>query len=453
MQPSHKTTRRIFLFLFPFTLFLASGCQKNTTPVELTRPQLTLSAEAGVIEAWLTVTTEEAQGGEVVLTRDGTERLRFALPPVTNGAMAETTVVDTGLLPAHSYSYAARLVKEGQTAARSNSVQLTTMDTTSHNFNWEITEFGGVHGTSALYDVAIISPTDIWAVGEIHTAETDTFDSLGNWVSPYNAVHWDGSEWELRRITYDNSFWTIKSVFAFSANDIWFSAFVRWDGVNFIELPIPDILIGYGINKVWGTSSKDLYVVGTQGLIAHYDGSGWQRIESGTELPIQDIWGMVNPRSGSTELFMVASNIYLNEGKKLFQLKNGHFHTVPDSGLSWALGSVWFLSEFKYYIAGAGIYPKLKSQWNQPWQHYPPGVVTSYFTYRIRGTGLNDVVAAGAFGEIVHFNGSNWKNFYESTRLFNGAYFSVDIKGSIVVATGIENPRAVIAMGMRNRFH
>ncbi|RMH95872.1 MAG: glucosyl transferase, partial [Calditrichaeota bacterium] len=220
MLLSNKSTRPFFLFLLPFTLFLFTSCQKNTTPVELAQTKLNLTAEPGVIEAWLTITADEAQGSEVVLTRDGVERLRLPAVP-------ETTVVDTGLLPAHSYTYAARLEREGRTTARSNSVQLTTMDTTSHEFSWEIYEFGGVHGSSVLYDVAIISPTDIWAVGEIHTAETDTFDSLGNWVNPYNAVHWDGIEWDLKHIRTNAcggvDYPPIEAIFAFSANDILFS--------------------------------------------------------------------------------------------------------------------------------------------------------------------------------------------------------------------------------------
>ncbi|NIT55476.1 MAG: hypothetical protein GWN00_04345, partial [Aliifodinibius sp.] len=107
---------------------------------------------------------------------------------------------------------------------------------------------------------------------------------------PYNAVHWDGQQWELKRITYDGSPWPIRSIFAFSANDIWFDAFVRWNGTNFIQLPIPSILIGHSINKTWGTSSNDLYVVGSKGLIAYYDGS-WQRLESGTDVNLTDVLG------------------------------------------------------------------------------------------------------------------------------------------------------------------
>jgi hypothetical protein len=147
-------------------------------------------------------------------------------------------------------------------------------DTTSHNFVWTIDTFGvGGRGSSYLLDVSVINENDIWAVGEVHTAETDTFDSLGNWVPPFNAVHWNGQEWELRRILYQGGFWTIRSIFAFSSYNVWFSAIVKWNGLNFVEMPIPGIFIGHTISKMWGTSGNDLYVVGSEGLIAHSTGA------------------------------------------------------------------------------------------------------------------------------------------------------------------------------------
>ena len=57
------------------------------------------------------------------------------------------------------------------------------MDTTSHNFIWEIDTLG--IGGSYLNDVAIIDENNIWVVGNI---ETDT--------ATYNAAHWDGNECE-----------------------------------------------------------------------------------------------------------------------------------------------------------------------------------------------------------------------------------------------------------------
>jgi len=69
-------------------------------------------------------------------------------------------------------------------------------DTTSHNFKWQKFTFGQ-HSSSALYDVAIIDENNIWAVGEIYTNDT-----LGN-PDPYayNALHWDGIKWEVKKIT------------------------------------------------------------------------------------------------------------------------------------------------------------------------------------------------------------------------------------------------------------
>ena len=70
------------------------------------------------------------------------------------------------------------------------------MDTTSHNFTFEMITFGGQIGSSVLFDVAIINENNIWAVGEIWIADTS---QLG--YTKYNAVHWDGNSWELKRIT------------------------------------------------------------------------------------------------------------------------------------------------------------------------------------------------------------------------------------------------------------
>jgi len=49
-------------------------------------------------------------------------------------------------------------------------------------------------------------------------------DSLGQTVR-YNAIHWDGAKWELKRIYYYGAcsaveYPTLKSIWAFSENDI-----------------------------------------------------------------------------------------------------------------------------------------------------------------------------------------------------------------------------------------
>ena len=64
---------------------------------------------------------------------------------------------------------------------------------------------------------------------------------------------------------------------------------------------------------MWGTSDNDLYIVGNNGLIAHYDGRQWQRIESGTDTQIRDIWGYVDKITGEKKILCAVSNVIRSE--------------------------------------------------------------------------------------------------------------------------------------------
>jgi hypothetical protein len=437
--------QRTLLQLCLATLLLCLwGCRQSTEPAPA---QLRLTAEAGVVEAWLTINVENAADAEVLITRDGAERLRFP-------AVAETTVVDTGLLPAHNYSYAARLVRNGQTKARSNSVELTTMDTTSHDFTWEIYRFGNLQiGSSQLYDVAIVDENNIWAVGEISAA-----DSLGNWVNPYNAVHWNGSEWELRRINFYScpngtspTPFPIQAVLAFDENDIWFTrggSIVHWDGSSFVhDCQINEVISG-SIYKLWGTASNDLYAVGALGTIAHYDGQRWRRIESGTELDFQDIWGASESRTGDIQIFAVASKPFSSVDHFLLQLAP-RIAVSTEAGIIGSLSSVWFLPNRKYYAVGAGVFTKL--EYSQSTWRDISFLIPNYYREKIRGNSMSDVFIVGHYGLVSHYNGVSWDSFLALDGTFNG----LATKGNVVVAVGQESVgfaggQAVVLVGKRN---
>ena len=111
-----------------------------------------------------------------------------------------------------------------------------------------------------LYDVAIIDENNIWAVGEIMIADTSQ-----NGYTTYNAVHWDGSGWELKRITVllrfaDNKveqLIQLKAIFAFNENDIWIvwmEIMIRIENgvqlTNSFSLPSN---VSMSINKMWGS--------------------------------------------------------------------------------------------------------------------------------------------------------------------------------------------------------
>ena len=95
------------------------------------------------------------------------------------------------------------------------------------------------------------------------------------------------------------------------------------------------------MNKIWGTSSQDLYVVGYGGNIAHYNGSSWTKIESGTDLDIQDIWGIID-KDGSKFILCTAYNFASGGEKKLLSIDNdnviGEIPWVENRELCWISG-------------------------------------------------------------------------------------------------------------------
>ena len=293
------------------------------------------------------------------------------------------------------------------------------------------------HSSSVLYDVAIIDENNIWAVGEIYMN-----DSLGN-PDPtfYNAVHWDGNNWELKRILYQVSIWSIKTIYAFNENDIWFSAFVRYFNGQFIELPIPDILMGWSKNKIWGSSSNDLYVVGNSGNIAHYNGASWTKIESGTTLNIYDIWGDINPYTNEYEIIALASDLFSGNGTKILKINSNDVESVSTEGLPLSMNALWFKSQKIYYAVGDGFYSTRKL--GNPWVRDLS--IPRYYKMTIKGTNFNNIFLGGAYGLLMHYNGMDWKNYQFIQVNYNDFFPSIDLKGNLVCAVGANgNNKAII---------
>ena len=149
------------------------------------------------------------------------------------------------------------------------------LDTTSHNFTWAKYTFFGNTGSSGFKDVAVINDSDIWAVGSMY-ATPDTVD---------NAAHWDGEKWDLLQIQFyticgqsHTTPYIINAVFAFSKNDVWFATageILHYINGTYEHHCSIISLINGGINKIWGTSSSNLYAVGNAGSIICYNGSSW----------------------------------------------------------------------------------------------------------------------------------------------------------------------------------
>jgi len=223
-------------------------------------------------------------------------------------------------------------------------------DTTSHNFVWEIDTLG-IYG-SYLNDVAIIDENDVWVVGNI---ETDT--------ATYNAAHWDGNEWVFYSIAPEGFFGPITAVFAFSNNDVWFGKYglpIHFDGESFVKYsPSNGGHPGQpSIEAIWGTTSSNIYFVGDNGSIVHYEGSTFTKMASGTNTPIVDVWGrdendiyfcQFNSTTGH-------SGILHYDGNQLESLY--YFESIVHNSdtLSGAIHTIWIYEDTLYAGFSSGIW-------------------------------------------------------------------------------------------------
>ncbi len=407
----------------------------------------------------LTLTVEDVSCTEawIKLSASGTE-LPASVKLYANDTLkqtlelttADTLIYDEGLLPNRTYAYRAELIKPQKPTVKSQTVTATTLDTTSHDFTWETFTFGGANGSSYLRDVAIINENDIWAVGEIHTE--DDFDSLGHY-QPYNAVHWNGEEWELRRVMFyidPDQPWAGKTsspcetIFFFGGNsfaitsNVQIAIFDESGNYQILKMGFP-WEERFTINAMWGTSSSDFYVVGNNGNIAHYDGSGWEKIESGTELDIQDIYGI--EKNGEEIIACAITNIATAGNGEILLFRNGRKQTIFwPSGLR--INSIWYKTERQMFACGDGIYKRIGINW----ERQIPFENTTY-TEKVRGNDINDLFVGGDFGFLAHYNGLSWK-VYDTGNV--ALFYSLSVKGDLVVGVGERNAKGVVYLGRRN---
>jgi hypothetical protein len=306
-------------------------------------------------------------------------------------------------------------------------------------------EFGD-HASSVLLDVAIINDNDIWAVGEIFvndsTGEPDP-DS-------YNAAHWNGQQWKLLRVpvqicgTPAVGSPMLYSVFRLSPDSILFTEggnLVIWDGFGFSQECLPSGLILGTLRKIWVSPSSDVYLVGDRGTIVHWDGTSWQRIESGTDVNINDVWGAVDLLSGETRIYAGATT-FGSTGERLLLEIHADGTT---SSLSWepqrSIESVWFVSPDKVFVAGGSVFVGKPGGWEEVSE------LSIYYSERVRGSDRNNAFVVGHFGQVGHFNGMSWRYYPEF--FANGIYYSVNVTENVIVAVGQIGGRAAILRGSR----
>ena len=422
-------------------IILLQTCNSVEPPPDNSTINLSLEDVAS-IEAWIKLTTINLPlPTTVTLTKNNVVGQNIIL------THADTLLYIDSLLPNTTYNFHATSIQNPASSISSNLLQVTTLDTTSHNFTFETWTFGE-HSTSVLYDVAVINENNIWAVGEIFLN-----DSLGQ-PDPhaYNAAHWNGNEWEIKKISVEfrGNLITppLEGVFAFSSSDIWLvgSLPIHGDGNDWEIFDLRTTVDpNLSLSKSWGTTSNDIYFVGRAGSIAHYNGTSWQKIESGTNLNLYDIYGDYSETSGTYEILVAGANRSVSSEKQILKVSNTTTVTpLVTEGITSSIVDIWFKANRKYYVCGAGLFSKNNIETSEAWEEL---TVSSVYLESIDGYELNDIVVCGSFGELLHYNGSSWMLYDDMPG--GSLLLSVKIKDNLVVTVGINNSNAFVALGRR----
>jgi hypothetical protein len=445
MKNSNKKYYRSIYLLISLLITIIS-CDTNEPPIppETEKPTLSLTLEdVSCIEAWIKLETTNLELPAALILNQFNPN-GDTISQILNLNTQDSLLYVDSLLPNQTYIFQSFIQTINQS---SNELNVTTLDTTSHDFTFETFTFGGTAGSSTLYDCAIISPENIWAVGEMYVADTSQ-----NGYTTYNAVHWDGSEWELKRIYYYGAcsaveYPPLKAIWAFSENNIVITngGSIGWFDGNTVNLDcrVNPLLTG-AINKIWGSDSNNLYVVGNNGNIAWYNGTRWTRIESGTEVSIIDVFGLVTKAINQKKVFCAVSDIINNPGQyKILTINENNSVDSLHWDLDRSTASTWSNNGWIVYTSGGGVFNNKSGRWIEE------RTIPLYYTNRIRGNGLNDIFAVGDFGLLAHYNGLKWNIYQEFLQLPVTAFYSITVKENIMAIVGYNGEKALIIIGRR----
>jgi hypothetical protein len=152
------------------------------------------------------------------------------------------------------------------------------------------------------------------------------------------------------------------------------------------------------LSAVWGSSDRDVWMVGDAGTALHWDGLGFTVSATGTSVDLRGVWG-----SGASDVWVVGRTGGMSDSPSILHWDGVAWTAVPGTqGLQ--LNCVWGAGASDVWAGGdAGALV----HWNgAAWTAVPSG--TSKVLGAIWGASASDVTAVGDASAIQHWGGTSW---------------------------------------------
>lgn len=436
MNPTTRMSLLLSVLVFGMTL----SCQSPNDPDPPVDPGPGVLALELTASPRLTSMQVKLSAHPADLPLDSLVLLRNDLPADTLRLTKPDTILSlTGLTPSTTYIWKVT-GKKNTRLFSSNPLPTRTMDTTSHDFTWQVDTIGAPG--SILWDVAIVNDTCVWVVGDILKYPYDSSDR-------YNAAMWNGKTWTKVRINtpihpsgtlsptiiytilyVDGQLWITTDDGGYAVSDNYGKT---WKPNRF---PVESAR-GF-LKRAWASSKSNIYWVGTNGSITHYDGKNFWLVESGTTMDLTDIDGTSN----GSEIWVTGWTTTFPGGSVLLKIFENKVTTLwnysdrnPDDPRQTILTNVWRnpIDQNWWVVGGNGqLFIHNRVLFSDLWI---PG---SYLTFSITGQSPASVFFAGEYGEIVHYNGSTWHVYHHLIKPGRRIY-SIRSTGSLVAGVGYDS--------------
>jgi hypothetical protein len=248
-------------------------------------------------------------------------------------------------------------------------------------------------------------------------------------------------------------------LFAFDTEDFWiYQGSLVWhvDGRRYQDSLVAWITrlsgvgVGGAVNAAWGTSSKDMFFVGNNGYISHFDGTTWIKYPRVTDVKLFSVWGTshndvwacgLDQTLGTTALVHFdGANWKVDSLSYLPCTKTGSFTGVFAADSAGHRTTIAFGSR-AYRTTDYG-----------PWRIDSLSHLNdTYIGTSVMGNSANDLIVYGSWGLTMHWNGRSWHRFDElfdeGTPDFvpHGAH----MHGNTACIVGRKNGNSWIAVGHR----
>ena len=143
---------------------------------------------------------------------------------------------------------------------------------------------------------------------------------------------------------------------------------------------------------VWGSSPTDIWVVGTAGLILHFDGASFRKVESTTTAALLEVWGLS------------ANDVFASGDQGTILHWDGKLWSQQGTPVTDDLWGIWGANSASVFVVGNNgtILRYNGVSWNRMIS------ASGAPLFDIWGTSTGNIFAVGVSGTILRFDGVLW---------------------------------------------